>query len=144
MDDRLGPTSHVRFDTLRARTIRSRWLGPLVITAVLAACADDSPDRQGTGSGGGAQLYASRCASCHGSDLRGTDVGPSLLSEIYEPNHHSDDSVRAAVRDGVTPHHWQFGPMPAITGLDDDEVTAIITYIREVQRREGLEPYPPE
>ncbi len=34
--------------------------------------------------------------------------------------------------------------MPAITRLDDDEITAIITYIRDVQERQGFEPYPPE
>ena len=34
--------------------------------------------------------------------------------------------------------------MPAVSGLDDDEITAIIAYIREVQQREGFEPYPPD
>lgn len=144
MDDRLDPSSHGWRNTRLTNISGSRWLGPLAFTVVFAACAEDSPNRQGAGSSGGAQLYADRCASCHGSDLRGTDVGPALLSEIYEPNHHPDDSFRAAVRNGVTPHHWQFGPMPAITGLDDDEITAIITYIREVQQRDGLEPYPPK
>ena len=133
MDDGVGASSHRRF---------ARWL-PLAVTVAFAACSgdDDTADRQTAGSSGGAQTYAARCASCHGSDLRGTDVGPPLLSEIYAPNHHADDSIRAAIRDGVTPHHWQFGPMPAITGLDDDEITAVIAYVREVQRREGFEPY---
>ena len=49
-----------------------------------------------------------------------------------------------AIRDGVSAHNWEFGPMPAIGGLDDDEITAIITHIRGVQEREGFEPYPPE
>jgi len=71
-------------------------------------------------------------------------MGPSQLSIVYEPNHHPDESFRAAIRDGVSPHHWDFGPMPAVSGLDDDEITAIIAYIREIQQREGFEPYPPD
>ena len=71
-------------------------------------------------------------------------MGPSQLSIIYEPNHHPDESFRATIRDGVSPHHWDFGPMPAVSGLGDDEITAIIAYIREVQQREGFEPYPPD
>ena len=57
---------------------------------------------------------------------------------------HPDESFRVAIRDGVSPHHWDFGPMPAVSGLADDEITAIIAYIREVQQREGFEPYPPD
>ena len=38
----------------------------------------------------GEQLYAANCAECHGADLRGTDKGPSHLSEVYEPGHHAD------------------------------------------------------
>lgn len=48
----------------------------------------------------GADLYAVRCAECHGADLRGTDRGPSHLSIVYEPNHHSDATFLLAVRNG--------------------------------------------
>jgi mono/diheme cytochrome c family protein len=115
----------------------------VVWVALLAACGSDAGDANG-GPANGSALYAERCAACHGADLRGTGMGPSQLSIVYEPNHHPDESFRAAIRDGVTPHHWDFGPMPAVSGLDDDEVNAIIAYIREVQEREGFEPYPPD
>jgi mono/diheme cytochrome c family protein len=114
-----------------------------VCVALSAACASDAPDSNG-GPPNGSALYVERCAACHGTDLRGTGMGPSQLSIVYEPNHHPDESFRAAIRDGVSPHHWDFGPMPAVSGLDDDEITAIIAYIREVQQREGFEPYPPD
>ena len=48
----------------------------------------------------GAEVYQQSCASCHGPDLRGTDKGPSHLSIVYEPNHHSDDSFRSAIANG--------------------------------------------
>ena len=129
------------------RALVSRWsmavAVAVVCVAVPAACGSDAPDANG-GRVDGAALYAERCAACHGADLRGTGMGPSQLSIVYEPDHHPDESFRAAIRDGVSPHHWDFGPMPAVSGLDDDEITAIVAYIREVQQREGFEPYPPD
>ena len=91
----------------------------------------------------GAELHATSCASCHGVDLRGTDRGPSHLSEIYEPNHHADGAFLLAVRRGVAPHHWSFGPMPVIESLSDADVEAIVAFVRDAQGREGFEPYPP-
>jgi mono/diheme cytochrome c family protein len=116
--------------------------------AALSSCGDGSGDdassREGGGAAGGrgAELYAEACASCHGSDLRGTDRGPSHLSQVYEPGHHPDEAFRAAVAQGSPQHHWDFGDMPPVPGLDDEEVDAIIAYVREVQQREGFEPYP--
>ena len=91
----------------------------------------------------GAQVYAASCAACHGEDLGGTDKGPSHLSIIYEPNHHSDGAFQLAVLRGSPAHHWNFGPMPPVEGLSEDEVEAIIAFVRERQRVEGFEPYPP-
>lgn len=90
----------------------------------------------------GAGLYAANCAQCHGIDLRGTDQGPSFLSEVYEPGHHGDGAFLAAVLGGVGPHHWDFGPMPPVEGLDEEDVEAIVAFVRERQRSEGFEPYP--
>ncbi|HEX6422132.1 MAG TPA: cytochrome c [Acidimicrobiales bacterium] len=113
--------------------------------AALASCGGGSGDDSattGAGGGRGAELYAEACASCHGDDLRGTDRGPSHLSQVYEPGHHPDEAFRAAVAQGSPQHHWDFGDMPPVPGLADDEVDAIIAYVREVQQREGFEPYP--
>lgn len=113
------------------------------------ACSSGSSDvaRDGGGTGAdseGAQVYQESCASCHGSDLRGTDRGPSQLSVVYEPNHHSDASYRAAIVDGVVAHHWGFGDMPPIDGLDDAQIDAVIAYIRTQQDEHGFEAYPPD
>jgi len=91
----------------------------------------------------GEPLYAARCAQCHGNDLRGTDVGPSQLSNIYQPRRHTDFAFVQAVKFGVQPHHWRFGAMPAIDGLSETDVEAITAFVREQQRLEGFEPYPP-
>lgn len=87
----------------------------------------------------GATVYEQNCASCHGSDLRGTAQGPSQLSIVYEPNHHSDDAYRAAIRNGAPQHHWAFGNMPAIQGISDDEIELVIQFIRQQQETFGFE-----
>ncbi len=111
--------------------------------AVLAASCGNAPADTAPvspdASAPGEALYQSNCASCHGADLGGTDKGPSHLSIVYEPNHHGDDSFRSAIANGAQQHHWNFGDMAAIPGLDDDEIDAVIGYIRSEQERQGFE-----
>jgi len=119
----------------------------VVITAViLSACAStSSPPSVAAPAAGkidGAAVYAQRCASCHGADLNGTDKGPSHRSKVYEPGHHNDASFRSAILNGAPAHHWDFGDMAPVVGLSEQEITAVIAYIRETQRREGFIPYP--
>ena len=76
-------------------------------------------------------------ASCGSSDnaaqASGTVRGPSLLSQVYELGHHPDEAFRSAVANGSPQHHWQFGDMPDIGGLDAAEVDAIVSYVRRLQ-----------
>jgi len=132
-----------RSDRRSRRALFAASFALALALAALAACGDSS-DRaalDATDAGRGVELYAANCASCHGSDLRGTDRGPSHLSIVYEPDHHGDDSFRSAIAQGARAHHWNFGDMPAVGGLDDDEVDSIIAFIRSEQEREGFEPY---
>ena len=39
---------------------------------------------------------------------------------------------------GVRAHHWKFGNMPAIENLTRSDVTAIVAYVRELQRANGI------
>lgn len=87
----------------------------------------------------GAEVYGESCASCHGADLRGTDKGPSHLSVVYEPNHHTDDSFRNSIANGAPQHHWNFGDMEPVEGLSNDDVEAVIAYVRAEQERQGFE-----
>jgi len=91
----------------------------------------------------GSVLYQANCAECHGADLRGTDKGPPHLSIVYEPNHHGDAAFLLAAQQGVRAHHWRFGDMAAVEGLSSGDVAAIVAFVRENQRVEGFEPYPP-
>jgi mono/diheme cytochrome c family protein len=125
-----------------------RWptpmLGLVVAAVVLVGCGEGSGADTKAGAGSrGATLYQQSCASCHGRDLRGTDQGPSHLSQVYEPGHHPDEAFRAAIAQGSRAHHWNFGDMEPVPGLDDDEVDAIIAYVRAQQEAQGFDPYPP-
>jgi mono/diheme cytochrome c family protein len=114
----------------------------LIALVTLAACGDGS----GSGNdlvGRGQNLYLANCAQCHGFDLKGTNTGPSLLSIVYEPGHHSDEAFWLAVSRGVQPHHWDYGPMPPIPSLTRTDVQTIVAFVRDQQEQQGFEPYPP-
>ena len=87
----------------------------------------------------GKKIFESNCIECHGKNAVGRKkVGPPLVHKIYEPSHHNDMTFYRAVAMGVRGHHWMFGNMPAVENVSRDEVSAIITYIRELQRENNI------
>ena len=86
----------------------------------------------------GAELYSASCAVCHGVDLEGTDTGPPFLNAIYAPNHHADEAFQRAVLGGVVPHHWDYGKMAPVDGLDRSEVALIVEFVRSQQEAAGI------
>ena len=87
----------------------------------------------------GARLFSENCSRCHGENALGTDRGPPLLHDIYNPGHHPDESFYRAVQFGVRQHHWKFGDMPALRDrVQPHQVRAIIAYIRKLQHANGI------
>ncbi len=87
----------------------------------------------------GERLFNDNCARCHGAQAAGTDAGPPLVHIVYEPNHHADIAFRRAVALGVPAHHWRFGNMPPVPGVDEAAVERITAYVRWLQRKAGIE-----
>ena len=90
----------------------------------------------------GAQVFATNCAACHGDNASGSDKGPPLIHDIYNPGHHADGAVLLAVKNGVRAHHWPFGNMPPQPQVSAVQAESVITYIREVQAANGIESRP--
>lgn len=86
----------------------------------------------------GKATFEASCAGCHGQVALGTEQGPPLLHPYYEPGHHSDEAFHLAVAQGAMAHHWSFGNMPPIPGLEREEVSEVIAYVRWLQRQAGV------
>ena len=134
------------------------WLVACCVVAfTIAACSSAEPPQYDTSASSGADIpvavtvpalsekaqagetvFNANCALCHGANAAGTGLGPPLVHKIYEPSHHQDFSFYNAVQNGVQSHHWQFGNMPAIATVSEDEVERIICYVRELQRANGI------
>ena len=82
--------------------------------------------------------FNANCAACHGPNGAGTDQGPPLIHDIYNPGHHADMSFHIAVQNGVPQHHWPFGNMPAQPQVSREDVDRIIAYVRELQAANGI------
>ncbi|MRU15414.1 cytochrome c [Roseovarius sp. A21] len=88
----------------------------------------------------GERAFNGVCADCHGKKAAGRQgMGPPLVHKIYEPSHHGDMAFHLAVKNGVRAHHWPFGNMPSQSGLTKGDVSAIVAYVRELQRENGIE-----
>lgn len=88
----------------------------------------------------GKTMFDAACATCHGNKgAGGLDKAPPLIHAIYESGHHPDEAFLRAAMNGVRSHHWGFGDMPPIKGISKKEVEHITTYIREIQRANGID-----
>jgi mono/diheme cytochrome c family protein len=86
----------------------------------------------------GKSLFEANCAGCHGLKGAGTEKGPPLVHDIYNPGHHSDGAFFLAAKLGVRQHHWPYGDMPPQRQVSEDQAAAIIQYVRELQAANGI------
>jgi mono/diheme cytochrome c family protein len=86
----------------------------------------------------GKLLFEANCAACHGEIGGGTNQGPPLVHDIYNPGHHADYAFVLAARNGVRAHHWPFGNMPPQPQVTEDQAGAIVQYVRALQQANGI------
>ena len=82
--------------------------------------------------------FDSNCAQCHGTNASGSDQGPPLVHNIYNPGHHADQAFFLAAQRGVRRHHWSFGDMPQQPQIKERQMKEIVQYVRELQRANGI------
>lgn len=87
----------------------------------------------------GELAFTAKCAACHGRYAGGIEgAGPPLVHRIYEPGHHGNMAFYLAARGGVRSHHWRFGDMPPVEGVNDTQIGRIVAYVRALQRANGI------
>jgi len=111
---------------------------PLASKDLVAPAKSSSMPTMASSNMTGRQLFEENCAACHGQNAQGTENGPPFLNRIYLPGHHSDMAFAFAAQNGVRSHHWNFGNMPKIEGVGEEEALKIAGYIRKLQRTVGL------
>jgi alcohol dehydrogenase (cytochrome c) len=87
-----------------------------VLVAASAAAQTPEPGRQ---------VFASRCATCHGTAGTGGELGPSIVSRVPL---RSDQELEAVIREGVTG-----AGMPAFPNLSKAEVSDLVTFLRTLR-----------
>lgn len=95
----------------------------LALALTITACGVGRPPEDASG----AEIYRLLCANCHGADLSG-GLGPSLGPD--SPSASQPDSfLEVSIMRGR-------GRMPSFSSsLDQDQLSRLIDYIREVQGR---------
>ncbi len=86
----------------------------------------------------GKMNYQAFCQKCHGVNGAGTDKGPPFLHKVYQAGHHGDQSFYMAAKNGAQAHHWKFGDMPPVEGVNEAQVEKIIVYVRALQKANGF------
>lgn len=86
----------------------------------------------------GKSAFDTNCAACHGTNAAGTDKGPPLVHDIYNPGHHADEAFYLAAQRGVRRHHWRYGDMPPQPQVTQEQMVAIVRYVRELQAANGI------
>lgn len=111
----------------------------LVLAGAIAACGAAGSTAGPGDEVRGEAVYSASCIACHGPEAAGGATGPPLVDDVYRPGHHADGAFLVAVRAGVPQHHWDFGRMPAVPGLSDQDIADVTAYVRALQRAAGIE-----
>jgi len=100
------------------------WLPGLLIAGLAA------PFAQGVDAG--KQTFVTRCASCHGTDGNGGELGPNIAVRVHA---RTDDELTAVIRDGLTA-----SGMPAFPNLAARDRTDLVRFLRTLRPRDSAVP----
>lgn len=94
----------------------------VVLTVLVTSCSVSRPSEDASGE----EVYQLLCANCHGVDLEGGALGPSLGADSVSASQ-PDAFIEFAIVNGK-------GSMPSFESvLNDSQVDRLVGYIRQVQ-----------
>jgi mono/diheme cytochrome c family protein len=83
------------------------------------------------------QVGGATCTGCHGSDAKGTPLGPDLTDTQWLWSDGSYPAIAKTITDGVPQPKQYRSPMPPMGGapLTPDQVSALAAYIWGLSHR---------
>jgi mono/diheme cytochrome c family protein len=103
-----------------------------IALATLAPPPGSSPEQLATGE----QVFRGQqsggtCTGCHGSDARGTQLGPDLTDTTWVWGDGSLATIKSTIEQGVVAAKQSIGAMPALGGapLQPADVDAVAAYV---------------
>src|SRR5262245_42224166 len=80
----------------------------------------------------GRKAFVTRCASCHGTDGNGGELGPAIAARAVL---RTDDELRTVLRIG-----FPAAGMPAFGSIADAEAADLIAFVRTLRPRSNVVP----
>jgi alcohol dehydrogenase (cytochrome c) len=94
--------------------------------ALVLSCAAAMAQEQGR------QVFAQRCAGCHGSDGNGGELGPGIATRVPT---RTDQELTMLFRQGLPA-----SGMPSFANLSDADAAALVQFLRTLKPRAGTAP----
>ncbi len=121
---------------LQAMAVYLKSLPPAGSEPSLSPAPDERSEEEKAVLTRGAKLYEQHCASCHGDDGMGVPPGyPALKDHASLTDENPLNAVRMVLNGGFPPgtqgNPRPYGMPPFGPQLSDDEVAAVLSYVRE-------------
>src|SRR5262249_45340874 len=121
-----------RISVISLNTMRRSMRIPVPTAIVVVLSGAIAAGMQSVPIAPGAQTFASRCASCHGTDGNGGELGPAITARVPL---RTDEELQAVIRQGMIG-----AGMPAFGSLNATEVGDVIRHLRTLRPRTGSGP----
>jgi alcohol dehydrogenase (cytochrome c) len=110
------------------------WLGIAIVAAgTLVTASGQNPSVQNPSTDmPGRSTFVSRCASCHGTDANGGELGPAITNRLPT---RTDEELATLLRNGAPA-----AGMPAFGNLTTAESADLIRFLRTLRPRVGSQP----
>lgn len=74
-------------------------------------------------------LFRTYCSSCHGTDKKGTGIGPDLTSHVKK---YKNAQIASVLRKGAP-------PMPSFKFLSEEQIASIVAYVKDTTVQQSFE-----